>query len=461
MVLDRDGFSRPRFSRAMNLPTPHVEPAPEGDLRTSLLAALTVLCTLPYFSPIRLGIDTSPLYLLPAFGLCVLGIAVRRVVLSKGLWTVAIAWMAAGLFCVAKAHAEQDLGILRTAIGLIAQSLLIGAVGSTPLDRPGQAQRTLEVLATVIFWASLGWLAAALLQLGGSLLNIPAAANITSLLVSASRTTEGRGITALAAEPSFAGITCSLLAAFTWVLKSNDLIEEGKARIAIASFVAVAILSVSFVSFLSLALLGFFIARRATLTVSALLIALVCIFFLPVDAVQELRIVELFKALSSSPAIILADESAGMRAADILGRFLSIVTPGGLFGRFFEPSSATALQDSLNLIGGDAGGYLRYAADRSLRGTQPMSSLGSLIYEFGILGIALYTATIVVLWRLLRNSGIRGSSAVLVIATFGFAVQVPLSYPTAFTLPLILGLAARSRATQPPPSRWIPLAARS
>lgn len=417
------------------------------DIRMRLLAILIVFCVFPYFSPVRLGIDTSPLYLLPALALCAVGVGSRSIVLDRGLWLAACGWILLGILTAAKAVLMSDFGAMRFAVGMGAQGLLIAALGATPLRQADYSARTCLLLATVVYWGALAWLAAALVQFASTLAGSTIGSQLTSLLVSASRTTQGRGLTSLAAEPSFAGITCCLLAAFVWVLRSNGLMDRRRGRIAIASYISVTLLTVSFTSFLSLGILGLFIARRSTLAVVAILTAVILAFYLPIEAIQELRIAQLVKTLTSSPDLLLVDVSTAMRAADVLGRLMSLGTPGGVFGHFFESDPMSVLQQSLGQLGGRTQGYLQNAADTMLRNTQPMSSLGDLAFNFGVFGLAIYFSTVFLIWRHMHASNLQRCGVLFAIATFGFMTQIPLSYPTAFALPLILGL-ARKRQEQ-------------
>jgi hypothetical protein len=413
------------------------------DVRMRLLAILIVLCVFPYFSPIRLGIDTSPLYLLPALAVFAIGVGGRNVTLRYGLWLVVCGWISLGVLTAAKALLTSNVGAMRFSVGLCSQGLLIAALGATPLKDSNYSIRTITLASNTVYWGSFAWLAASVAQFLSALAGSPTGAQITSLFVSASRTTQGRGLTSLAAEPSFAGITCCLLAAFAWILKSNGLIDPRRGSITIASFVIVTVLTASFTSFLSLGLLGLFIARRSTLAVAAMLTFIVLLLLLPIEAVQELRIAQLVKMLTSSPDLLLVDTSTAMRAADVSGRLLSLGLPGGMFGHFFERDPMPVLQQALGLIGGETRGHLQYAADTMLRNSQPMSSVGDLAFNFGIFGLALYFATIILIWRCMRASNLRGGSALVILATFGFMIQLPLSYPTALALPLLLGLAGK------------------
>jgi hypothetical protein len=412
----------------------------DADARAVLIRVVLLLGIFPYLSPVRLPIDTSPFYPIAAALLVWLAIIRGDLLLPSSLWTLVACWLFLATATVVKVILLGDSSSLRFAVGFVSQALLVLAVGAA-FSGPGGLKRlrdTTSFFSSIIFWGACLWFGAALLQLCSRFIGSPIGFAITDMLVTATRTTEGRGITALAAEPSFAGITCSVLAATCWILKLNDFMSSTRARVAIAGYVAVVLLTASLTSYIALGIFGFFAARRLTSWIVLAMISIGAVMFLPWDALQQLRIVQLARTIMSTPILILADVSTASRVADIVSRFLAVTLDHGLWGHLAEQQTYTVQEIALQSMHTAATPFLLRALEQSGPDAKAMSSLGQLAMDFGLFGLAVYAYNIVVFRLSTSAKGLHGIPVLLALGTFGYLVQLPFTYPTVTTILMLL-----------------------
>lgn len=415
-----------------------------SDVRSLLVYLILFLCVFPYFSPVRLDVDTSPLYPMAAVLLAAVGLIRAELTLPLSLWIVVTCWLFLGTGMILKAALFSDPRSLRLAAGFLLQAILLVAVGAafSGPEAPRRMYGTLRFLAAALFWGAVCWSTAAALQLLSRFTGSAVGTNITHLFVTAARTTEGRGITSLAAEPSFAGITCCFLAAACWTLKGNGLMPNGRARIAITGYLLVTLLTVSLTSYIALGIFGFLVARKLTAWIALVLVLAAAFMFVPWNALQDLRVVHLVRTLMSNPALMLADFSTASRAADIASQFLALRLPGGLWGHLADESPFVSQELALQSMHNSAMPYLLAALQETGPHARAMSSLGSLALLFGVWGLALYGYEVLAFATIARMGRMRGVGTLLCVGTFGYLVQLPFSFPSITAILVVLCLFA-------------------
>lgn len=258
-----------------------------------------------------------------------------------------------------------------------------------------------------------------------------------SSLLSASRTTEGRGVTSLAAEPSFLAV---VLFFCTWIfLASQNYRFDWKARaLCLANVIGIVVFAKSALGLVMMAtglgaVLIYQTLRLRVRYIVGLLAgvgALMVMLALFYDQIQGSRLFYIVQSIHSRSVadFLISDASANTRLQSIvfpiLAAFENFLIPGG-----FESYGA-----SMRELRSD------YRLIFTVRGSGDIISswVGALIYELGIFGVV--ALTVILFAETRRNAGLIMERAVLVAVCIQ---AIPTNFPPVAVLLVLLLRRAR------------------
>jgi hypothetical protein len=221
------------------------------------------------------------------------------------------------------------------------------------------------------------------------------------LILNAPRTTAERGVTSLAAEPSFYAIQILMLIILNWIRPIEAVGRRNsiffKINIRQLTEILLMIQIIFFAqSFLGVLLLAFFIFMRAfsvwplvSVTTLAILGLLTSFFHHELtEYLYQIRangraINLVWKILHNPATIVVSDQSMGERLTDIILSFYSFLSDP-----FFNVGNSTAEWKQFTRDNMNSFPFLKY----SLGGSRIMSGIGTALYELGTVGFILFTS---------------------------------------------------------------------
>jgi hypothetical protein len=235
------------------------------------------------------------------------------------------------------------------------------------------------------------------------------------------RTTENRGVTGLAPEPTFYGIYLYFI---SWLLLVESEYKPSKRTIFLVS---VNLLFLVFVVKSSMALLYVFITLFVVLVINFYklkVLILVCgglgvgaiVFFLLSGSLEGTRVSQLAGYLVEGPVFVAAkDASVNDRLSHIYFSFK------GAFDSFLLPNGFSSFGDYIKA--GKAGSdFFWYGANKNTI----MSGLGMIVYELGLASIFIIGGIFLLL---VKNSSIKLAVFNVIMVFVLFLSAVPVSFP--------------------------------
>lgn len=292
----------------------------EGAGATGLLVSLFLFFSLfPYMRAIPLPVDTQPTGLL--LGLLLVGLA-RRHRADPGIWALGALALAA---CVLFLLGPKDFSAIRNILGYLSLFIFAYLFHLITLEQPHRVRRAVEIAICV-------WFAVGLIQalLGRELL---------TFLVSDARTTQNRGVTSLAPEPTYYGSQMLFLLLMHMMLGLRR-------RIVALGVLSILLLAMSTQVLLILVLalgaaLPFALGKRGLwLVMVGLVLAGLLGWLLFEQYKAEIRILSLIDLVLKNPSgLLLVDASANERFASIYVSFRAFfdnyLLPHGISGQTF------------------------------------------------------------------------------------------------------------------------------
>jgi hypothetical protein len=391
---------------------------------------LFLACCFPYMSPVRTPFDTQP-YALIIGMVVVLGRASGKEVLAaKGLvlWPFILTLLATGSWL----QHGATLSGFRSMAGYLTVAVVSFAASLTVSSLSGKHLRWI-----VAVWFLVGAVQRFFLPTFGA-----------AFIVRMS-TSPTRGVTSLAAEPSFYAIIC------VFFLLLNDYFRARgdygrKSYLATGSIVALCLFLAA--SGLGFILLAIYLAARAIsagrlfAVVAASIVGIACltgVFWLysNVPELQQTRVAQLLSVASQSPEhFIYEDESVSQRAFSIKASHLSLLHSNGLgYG-------VGTWQTGVVEVVADSGSALSQFG-LVARSDRLMSGFGSAIYELGLLGLTIPLILCVATLGARRAAQTRRMAACVVTMGLTVAFVMESAIPLAFPMfGYVLGILATQSA---------------
>ena len=380
------------------------------------LGVLFTACAFTYVSPLRTPFDTQP-YALVAAGLVVVGLASRQKIATIPTPLILLFIpLVAGL--VSLVVVGGSLAAARSYAGYATLALVsLGAYWSAK----GR-------LGTLVPWVSAIFAAVALIQVS---ITKTFAASVLPRLA----TSEGRGVTSLAPEPSIFAIECIALMVVNERCYSAG--DYGRRAYFITTGVLLAQQLLAGSALALLLLLAFqtaryvFSARAARIAfgvgAAAVAVGVLSAAYALVGAVRESRFVNLAtNALESPVGLIAADQSVAERAFALEASFRSLLYSDGLgYG-------LGAWAENVGNIVVRAPRLLSYGV--SLSGQdRVMSGFGTAIFELGLIGLVIPFAILLGArgnnWTRLANRERAWVGASTTFLFLAMTTSMPLAFP--------------------------------
>jgi hypothetical protein len=285
-----------------------------------LWLAWLVSCLFPYIKTVPLAIDTQPTSLV--LGMAILLLA-RRITAPTQAWAIGVMCFAAFILFLA---GDIDLVAVKAMLGYL--SLAVFCILFCDLGVRRRAMTDRLVTIAIIVWFAVGCAQATISR------------DIFTFLISDARTTDNRGVVALAPEPTYYATH------MLFMLVAHVLLGKPRKRIIALAVVSIIALAVSSQMILILgaalaATLPFFVKRRFFLPLlgSAVVLGMAVGLVIPlIDThkanVRALAILDLL--LDDPSLLLLLDASANERFASIFVSFKAFLeqwgAPHGLSG---------------------------------------------------------------------------------------------------------------------------------
>ncbi|MDG5496505.1 hypothetical protein [Niveispirillum sp. BGYR6] len=364
-----------------------------------LLALFLLFCFFPYLRTIPLPVDTQPTGLV--LGLMLIMLA-RRHQASAGVWMVAGITIAAIIIFLA---GDIELSAIRNIIGYISLFVFTYLFFNISLSERALLQKITEI-------AILGWFLVGVLQ-------IIIGRGFLVFLISDARTTDSRGVTSLAPEPTYYASQMLFLLLLHILLGMKRFI------------VAIALLSILFLAISSQVViviilatgisLPFLLGRRGfgfVLLISLFVGALG--FALFEDYKHQYRILTIVDILLKNPtSLLLVDASANERFAAIYVSFKSFfgnyMMPHGISGNYYYDVFVDLKQRNPQFL---------WAATPS---KSNLSGAGRIAFELGPLLFMFAGIVVAAAWRLKAPASVRVFTAAAYLLLM--ITAIPLAHP--------------------------------
>lgn len=339
-----------------------------------LVAALFVFFAFfPFIAPIPLPTDTQPYALI--FGAIWVAMYIRQLTAPLSLWLLLVYPAGATLFLILIQDAFSGARDIANYVSLFVVPLCAYGVCKT---YNFSLQFWLKL--TVALWILLG------------MIQWHVDKEFGAFLLSASRTTEGRGITSFAAEPTFYGSILIIFLALWMLLGKKGKLLPLLIGFAIFYYARSASALLILVLGLAVFVVTEFISRGSVkqLIVSACIVGLV--IFTAADFIEDSRVYVLATAVMDDPVVVLkTDDSVRARVgfvfASIYGSLENYLFPQGLdYVRF---------QDYFAVL---AGRYPEFLKGLPLQ-TRIESGYGKVLFQFGVLGLILPLVVQFLIWK--------------------------------------------------------------
>ncbi len=239
-----------------------------------------------------------------------------------------------------------------------------------------------------------------------------------SALVSGFRTTEERGVVSLAPEPSYYGIVCLSLLIFNVLIYRSNLVY-------LLCFVQIVIFAQSFMIMAYLVLFIYFLVvakssvtkRLLLLTLPFVAFYLLSVLFPVIESESESRALKLLSFVVESPfQVFKLDASANDRLSHIYFSFK------GAFENFLLPNGFAKWSQYITQQVQASDFFWWFSSGRI------MSTYGSALFEFGILGLSLPMTINYVIYKKRKN--LKSNTIFLFLFLNLFLLgAIPLAYP--------------------------------
>ena len=381
--------------------------------------ALFVFSLFPYLSIIPIPTDTQPYAVVFAALIFLTG---RSVALPLPIWILFVVMVVATIVYLATGATFNGL---RSMVGYASVFLVSAAVLILAAHDIRLSDRMLDVAVYI-------WFAVAVVQRF-------IYSDFLAVILTRSGTSEGRGVTSLAVEPS-AYATMMLFILIIYFIRGRERSWPAILCLLQILFLAQSALGILF----TLGAVGLYALVR--LSAPAALITLLTIagiaFFLLINAADLLpgtRVGGLLMLLHDRPELILAaDQSVASRAANIFysinGALESWLVPHGF-------DAWTSYADRQEQI------YSEIFIKRGLTGDRIMSGYGAALFELGILGLAVPVVITLGIWRTFGVRA-RGKAIALFLLIHGLMIM-----PVVLALPMVGVVIGELFAGQP---YWAP-----
>jgi hypothetical protein len=347
-----------------------------------LLLCITLLSFLfPWLSFRILDLDTQPWFMI--MGSLFLLLNIRKKVHIAVVFALLLFLSAFG---VGLAYGSFDFLFVRAVLGYYAFFIVLASYYLM--------KRYFEFPVWILTWSNAAWLFAGALQ-------VFFGKNILSFLVIV-RTTEDRGVTGLAPEPTFYGIFLFYMCWLLYLEKQNISIKTFRILVSLnllfIIFVAKSSMVVLFIliaGFLYL-VFNFFSVRRLLVT----LLLGVCAFLVTTqygNYLEDTRLYTLGSLVVDAPLVVIEkDASINERASHIFFSFK------GFYDDLGYPHGFHSFSNSLATGRDQSGGFFFWGSE----GNKIMSGVGSLLYELGWYSILFF---ILVFWLMFSRYYIKDS----------------------------------------------------
>lgn len=385
-------------------------------LNKLLSVLLFITCLFPYISPISTPFDTQPYAIVIAFIIIVLVVVYQKnIEVPKLLVPFSVVLG----YSIVVFMLNADMVGVRSLVGYVTVFVVALAAFLTFNKVKGK-----HFIGVVVIWLVFGVIQQFVMKSFGS------------FLVARISTSESRGVTSLAVEPSYYSIIC------VFFLILNDIFfakgEYGKKthRNVLYLIVIQFLLSRSGIGFVLffVYLISRVIAQRnfvKTFTLSAGIVGLFVIvvsLYTSIPSLESSRIGRLIFLFSLSPeSLFLNDGSVSDRFSHIAIPFLSIFSNYGL-GFGFGGWDANAMN-----IASSIGGFVHRVALVNISfGNRIMSGWGAAIFELGVFGVLLVFSYIYLMIRGIKSTKtqmqkVYTSSLITLFSVMLMAV--PLAFP--------------------------------
>lgn len=413
---------------------------------------LVLLAALPYVSVIEFPMDTTPYFVVFLLFMCIFGFAAVR--LSKVRIAVPDLWLIFFLIyfnvlLIFRFVVYADLDSFRV-LGnygslLLAITFFLLIVKSSA----GMQSSFINASGKLLLFISFAYLVASLMQMTSRVTGLVLLSEIIEgLLARGGRTSSMRGFNSLAAEPSYAGIVCSVIGCLSIYLYRLGCIRRKSAMVTVLNSLVTIILSASATVLPFLILFLYYAKTSFKIKVSrfvfiALAIVIPMILVANINF-NEVRLFQLAAMTTSNPASITEDVSAVSRFASIINYALPLLAGYNYFGLIFTDVSAAYFQGIINDLGFNSifSDILLMGIEAEGGGLRTKSAIAQSTFLFGFVAVIFWT---LLLSRLAAKQRINNEPVVIVAIIFlGYLIQVPLGHPT-ILLAIGIILVARKR----------------
>lgn len=416
--------------------------------------ALLFLSLIPYVSVIEFPMDTSPysviFLMLVAFPVFVFQEKIKRA--SSIDLLVAFVLLAFVAILSIRLVFYSNLDSFRVLGNYVSFFLFFLFFAAISRSDQKTTNLFLEALPKLLLIASFLYLGGSLLQLTSRLTGIEIFSNITKAILSREgRTSFNRGFNSLTAEPSYAGIICSLLACITLYVYQNGYMTKRTCKTTVGNCLAVALLSASATATPFLVIAGIYAAKALRIKVHSIAIfSLVIIVPATIYALQnlnELRFVSLINSsLNSDGGGVTDDVSAISRFASIVNYSIPLLSGDGIFGNALTNVDDTYFINIIRNLGlsSDLSSALEIGVVSEGGGLRTKSAISQSLFLFGIFSLFFWS----ILWKdLVQNTRKNpGATALPLIIFIGYLIQIPFGHPT-FCLAIGIILITRKKHT--------------
>lgn len=402
----------------------------------ALFKLLAGLALLPYVSIVDFPMDTAP-YFIVSIILCI-----PVLIFSKGgirlqrrhLAIIVLVSIFVGLLLL-RLSLFRDLDSFRVFGNY--SSVLISLIFFSALRSTGKnkAEIFLSAVADVLLVVSALYFLASTIQLMSRISGLTVLSEIIQSLISrGGRTSEGRGFNSLTAEPSYAGIVCSLIGCLNIFLYQSGYVDLRKSKWISLLCATTGILASSVTAMPFLVIFAYYYARAHSVNIFGLktffLLVVGSVIIISAIDFENLRAFQLAKMATSDERSVRDDVSAISRFASIVNYSLPIVSGRDLFGNVFQYVDQTYVINIIknSNIGNEFKIILINGAIAEGGGLRTKSAISQSFFLFGIFGIVFWIFLIMHMRRILRKN--IGAQALLLSVVLGYLIQIPLGHPT-------------------------------
>lgn len=388
-----------------------------NDTRFQRANILMFLAIFPYVTPVNLGFDTQPFALLFSIIILLTLLASKSPLpMPRSIFTLLLMSVCASvLFLVS----SDKLAALRSLTGY-----------ATLFAVTFSSYHTCRNINTKWFnFAVYMWFSVGLIQLTVNRF-------FGEFLLPRISTSEGRGITSLAVEPSYYAIVCVFLLLLNDFLRASGKQEKSKHMLITMLLIFQIVITYSGVGFVFLFvyMISKFIAillkegiRKHTgkLTIIAFSIVATFLAFRNIDVLEQSRAGVILRAAMVDPKLLLtSDGSIADRLTHAILPIYSLAYSSGIgLGLGTWSEHFPGLRDY-------AGGFIRQMAEHATGG-RIMSGWGTAIYELGILG---FLYLIIFLQVMIKGAKRKELSSVYVSSGITLFLLMFMAVPLAFPL---------------------------